>query len=493
MENMKCLVFLNLRGCTSLKHLPEINLISLETLILSDCSKFKVFKVLSGKLEAIYLDGTAIKELPSDIRNLQRLAVLNMKGCKKLKKLPDSLGELKALQELILSGCSKLKSFPEVGENMNRLEILLLDETAIKEMPNIFSLRRLCLSRNEKICCLPENLSRFFGLKWLDMKNCRSLTYLPKLPPNLQCLDAHGCSSLKSIAQPLAHVMATEHIHSTFIFTNCVKLEQAAKEEISSYAQRKCQLLPSALKLGNKELVPEILFSTCFPGGEITSWFNHEAIGCKINFESPQHWKYNKLSGIAFCAVVSFQNCQDQSRTEREQTNNLSAKFTCKSIIGDKPCTETTWKVGRWTEQGKKTETIESDHLFIGYTNCFHLRKHIEDQHPNQCSPIVAFLEFSVTNINTSGEARFEVLKSGFSFVFEPDENKNIFRDANSDASPRDDDISCEATIINETPRTNGFLMGQANGVMNHQMANGKPSEAHSYTRLQQGITNIQH
>ena len=256
MENMKCLVFLNLRGCTSLKNLPDINLISLETLILSDCSKFKVFKVISEKLEAIYLDGTAIKELPSDIRNLQRLVLLNMKGCKKLKTLPDSLGELKALQELILSGCSKLKSFPQVGENMNSLEILLLDETGIKEMPYILSLRRLCLSRNEKICRLPENISKFSRLKWLDMKYCKSLTYLPKLPPNLQCLDAHGCSSLKSIAQPLAHVLATENIHSTFIFTNCDKLDQAAKEEISSYSQRKCQILPSALKLCNKVCLP---------------------------------------------------------------------------------------------------------------------------------------------------------------------------------------------------------------------------------------------
>lgn len=236
-----------------------------------------------------------------------------------------------------------------------------------------------------------------------------------------------------------------------------------------------------------QDLVPEILFSTCFPGGDIPSWFYHEAIGCKIKFESPQHWKYNKLSGIVFCAVVSVQNCQDQTRTEREHTNNLSVKFTCKSITGDEPCTETTWKVGSWTEQGNKIDTIESDHVFIGYTNCIHLRKHLEDQHPNQCSPIVAFLEFSVTDGNTSGEARFEVLKSGFSFVFEPDENKNPFWDANSDARPRDGDVSCETTIINEIPRTNGCLMDQAKGVKNHQMANGRPGEAYSYTTLQQG------
>lgn len=252
MENMKHLVFLNLRGCTSLKCLPDINLMSLQILILTNCSKFKVFRVVSEKLEAIYLDGAAIKELPSDIGKLQRLALFNMKGCKKLKTLPDSIGELKALQELILSDCSKLKSFPKVGANMERLEILLLDGTAIKELPNIFSLRRICLSKNEKICRLPENISQFSRLKWLDMKYCNSVTHIPKLPPNLQCLDAHGCNSLRTIAQPLAHAMATESIHSTFIFTNCNGLEQPAKEEIASFAQRKCQLLPSALKLCNK-------------------------------------------------------------------------------------------------------------------------------------------------------------------------------------------------------------------------------------------------
>lgn len=92
---MKCLVSLNLRRCTSLESLSKIKLISLETLILSDCSKFKSFQVISDKLEVIYLDGTAIKEHPCDIGRLQILVLLNMKGCKKMQRLPESLGELK--------------------------------------------------------------------------------------------------------------------------------------------------------------------------------------------------------------------------------------------------------------------------------------------------------------------------------------------------------------------------------------------------------------
>ena len=251
MENMKCLVFLNLRGCTSLESLPRINLIALKILILSDCSNFKTFQVISDQLEALYMDGTAIKELPCDIRNLQRLVLLNMKRCKKLKRLPDSLVELKALEELLLSGCSKLKEFPQNGKNLSRLEILLLDETAIEKIPTIFSVRRLCLSKNNKLTVLPDLINYCPKLQWLDLKHCENLTHVPQLPPTLQCLDVRGCSSLKTIAKPLVCSMPTEQIHSKFIFTHCKKLEQAAKEEIAVYAKQKCQLLSSALKRCN--------------------------------------------------------------------------------------------------------------------------------------------------------------------------------------------------------------------------------------------------
>ncbi|KAF2582270.1 hypothetical protein F2Q68_00000614 [Brassica cretica] len=478
MKNMECLVILNLRGCTSLKCLPQIDLPSLLILILTDCSKFKVFHVISVKLEAIHLDGTAIKKLPDDIGKLKKLALFNMKscknletlpdtlgelkalqelilsGCENLETLPDSLGELKALQKLILSGCSELTSFPNNVENMERLEILLLDETAIEDIPNIPSLRRIRLSRNEKICDLPESISQFYRLKWLDMKYCTSVTHLPELPPNLRCVDAHGCSSLRTVAEPLSQAMTTtEHIHSTFIFTNCNGLEQAAKKEIASFAQSKCQLLPNALKLCNKDFVPEILFSTCFPGAQIPSWFSHEAIGSKVQYEYPQHWNYNKLSGIALCVVISFQTCQDQSNKEEEHTNYLSVKFTCQGITGEESCGQIAWKVGSWNEQRNKREAIESEHVFIGYTNCVHLIKHHEAKKASQCAPTVAFLEFSVTDENTSGGARVEVLKSGLSFVFEPDEKKKPFQDANAVAS----------TSGSEFPRTNGDLTDEAN------------------------------
>lgn len=266
LSKAQSLLFLNLKGCISLTSLPEINLVSLETLILSNCLNLKEFRVISQNLVSLYLDGTSIKELPLNFNTLQRLALLNMKGCTKLKEFPGCLDDLKALKELILSDCSKLQNFPAIGENIMVLEILRLDGTIITEIPMISSLQCLCLCKNDQISSLPDNISQLSQLKWLDLKYCKSLTSIPKLPANLQHLDAHGCCSLNSVSNPVACLTTTQQIHSRFIFTNCNKLERNAKEDISAFAQRKCLLLSDALNCCN--VVSMISFNMCSSGSK---------------------------------------------------------------------------------------------------------------------------------------------------------------------------------------------------------------------------------
>lgn len=282
-ENMKSLAFLNLRGCTSLSSLPEMKkLTSLKTLILSGCSSFDDFRVKSKNLEQLYLDGTEIKKLPQTIKKLQRLTVLNLRDCKMLESLPDCLGKLKALEELILSGCSRLRSFPVIKEKMENLQILLLDGTKFRDVPKtllgcansdqvnllwspqtngLSLLRCLCLSGNDAIQSLQSNMSDLCHFKWIDLKYCKNLVSISTLPPNLQCLDAHACVSLKTVASPLARLMPTEQVPSSFIFTNCEKLEHVAKNEITCYGHNKGRLLSETLNRHNKVLAL-ILFIT---------------------------------------------------------------------------------------------------------------------------------------------------------------------------------------------------------------------------------------
>lgn len=298
MKNMKSLVFLNLRGCVMLSSLPEkLDLISLKTLILSGCSNFNKFDLISKNLEFLHLDGTAIERLPSTIINFQKLVVLNLKNCKMLECLPDCLDKLKALEELILSGCSGLRSFPEIKENMENLHILLLDGTSVKELPKMLlhcgnfndqlvsqrpkqmnclsMLRRLCLSRNDMICSLQSSISQLYHLNWIDLRYCRNLTSLLTLPPNLQYLNAHACASLKTVASPLALLMPKEQVSSSFIFTNCDKLEHLAKNDIICYAHNKSRLLSDALNRHNKVfLLPHLqLYFLCFLKMHVLSLF----------------------------------------------------------------------------------------------------------------------------------------------------------------------------------------------------------------------------
>ncbi|KAG2329324.1 hypothetical protein Bca52824_000504 [Brassica carinata] len=419
MQHMRSLLFLNLKGCTSLNSLPEISLVSLETLILSNCSNLKEFRVISQNLEALYLDGTSVKKLPLDIKILKRLALLNMKGCTKLKEFPDCLDDLKALKELILSDCSKLQHFPANGESIKVLETLRLDATGLTEIPKISSLQCLCLSKNDQIISLPDNISQLYQLKWLDLKYCKSLTSIPKLPPNLQHFDAHGCCSLKTVSNPLACLTTTQQICSTFIFTNCNKLEMSAKKDISSFAQRKCQLLSDAQNCCNvSDLEP--LFSTCFPGSELPSWLGHEAVGCMLELRMPPHWRENKLAGLALCAVVSFPNSQVQMKC-------FSVKCTLKLEVKEGSWIDFSFPVGSWRNQDNVVEnTASPEHVFIVYISCSKIFKRLESQHfissdptkstlSSKCSPTKASFKFTVTD-GTSEIPGLEVLKCGLRF-----------------------------------------------------------------------------
>ncbi|PRQ59648.1 putative winged helix-turn-helix DNA-binding domain, leucine-rich repeat domain, L [Rosa chinensis] len=89
---LKNLVFLCLRGCKELKSLPSS--ICLKSLNLSGCSSLVKFPEISGIMEdlsEIYLNDTAIEELPSSIERLQGLVLLHLRNCRSLVHLPDNI------------------------------------------------------------------------------------------------------------------------------------------------------------------------------------------------------------------------------------------------------------------------------------------------------------------------------------------------------------------------------------------------------------------
>ncbi|KFK33051.1 hypothetical protein AALP_AA6G323900 [Arabis alpina] len=446
-QNMKSLVFLNLRGCIRLSYLPKMNLISLKTLILSDCSNLKEFQLISESVEFLHLDGTSIRGLPPAIQNLQRLVMLNLKNCEMLECLPNCLGKLKFLDELILSGCSRLENLSVVRHSLKHLGILLLDGTGANEMPSIScftgsedptsadiflqpfgssstvrkwpcgvndvsSLRRLCLSGNNFVC-LQQDVEKLYNLKWLDVKHCKKLAFVPTLPPRLEYFDAHGCDSLERVANPLALLVLSKQIHSTFNFSNCNKLDQDAKDSILSYSLWRSQLMLDDLTRYNEGFVLDAMIETCLPGWEVPTWFSHRASGFVLKTKLPPHWCDNKFTGIALCAVILFPD-------HHERMNHLLAKCNCVLNNEDGSRIRFSYNIGSWSESSNTRGKLESSHVFIGYTNTLDIKKYGEEEDEEKCSHTEATFEFQVTD-GTKVLEDCKVQKCGFGLVYATD------------------------------------------------------------------------
>lgn len=169
------LVVLDLKNCKKLRSLPSsiCKLKSMDSLFLSHCSKFEEFPDIQENMEGlkrVFLDGTAIKELPSSIQHLNGLVLLNLRNCKNLIALPSSICNLKSLNTLILSGCSKLEKLPQNLGDLESLVELKADGTAIRKPPS-----SIVLLKNLMVLS-------FHGSKWPSSYSWNSLFWSILLP-----------------------------------------------------------------------------------------------------------------------------------------------------------------------------------------------------------------------------------------------------------------------------------------------------------------------
>ncbi|KAH7514284.1 hypothetical protein FEM48_Zijuj11G0072300 [Ziziphus jujuba var. spinosa] len=212
---LKQLVLLNLKGCESLKSLPQgINLESLETFILSGCKKLTTFPEIEGnmdRLSELYLDGTAIKELPISIEHLKGLILLNLRDCKSLSKLPDELCSLTSLKTLDVSGCSHVEQLPENIGRLEQLETLAGNRSAIRKVPS-----SIILLKNLKNLCFAECSGVAHRSLWLTFNCCL-------LPPMEEAIHFQLPNSLA------AHLISL----ISLCLKRCNLPEEAIPEDIS--------------------------------------------------------------------------------------------------------------------------------------------------------------------------------------------------------------------------------------------------------------------
>ncbi|CAK7328809.1 unnamed protein product [Dovyalis caffra] len=343
-DGLRELISLDLSGCNRLKNLPSTisKLGCLEKLDLSGCSSIAEFPKVSRNIRELYLDGTAIREIPSSIECLSELAELHLRNCTNFEFLPSSICKLKNLQRLNLSGCNQLKNFPEVLEPMERLRYLFLDHTRIRKLPSPIGnlmgltclevgdclflrgiecfdlqlpemdmdlkfLRQLTVCRSgiselpDGLGCLsslevldlsgnpfrtiPISINKLFELQYLGLRNCRRLESLPELPPRLVKLDAHNCPALRRVSSSSTVV---EGNIFEFIFTDCqCLLETESQKTLADsllkfqlYTKRQYDQVPDA---------PAGASISCFPGWVTPMWFRHQSWGSAETIQLPSH------------------------------------------------------------------------------------------------------------------------------------------------------------------------------------------------------------
>ncbi|KAL5845580.1 hypothetical protein ACOSQ3_009104 [Xanthoceras sorbifolium] len=175
-ECLNQLVSLKLELCTRLKNLPS-NIRNLTSLM-----ELK----LSGDINSLYLDRTAVEEVPSSIERLTKLTRLSLRNCTRLKRVSSSIFKLEYLAYVHICGYSKLDDLPEVWETRGKLLCLDLDGTTVKELH-----------------AFTELLS---GLSYLNIGYCKYIESLPNSICNMKSLsnlDLFGCSGVDKMLDDL--------------------------------------------------------------------------------------------------------------------------------------------------------------------------------------------------------------------------------------------------------------------------------------------------
>ncbi|XP_031267535.1 disease resistance-like protein DSC1 isoform X2 [Pistacia vera] len=275
LKHLSNLEILNLENCSELESLPQSigESENLRIVILSNCSKIKTVPCIPRSVEELYLDGTAIEELPP-LEHLSKLVILSLKNCLRLESLTESICEVKSLQCLYLSGSSKLDRLPNGLKNLKALEELEVEGVGITDISSLSltclnNLKKLSLMRcglqkppvnlachkleqlNLENCCievLPKNLGELHSLTFLylggnnfdslpdsikdlsmlyelDLSNCERLKSIPQLPDNSLRIQAKGCTSLEAVSGLPTQCLSMGTDNEEISFINCCNLK----------------------------------------------------------------------------------------------------------------------------------------------------------------------------------------------------------------------------------------------------------------------------
>nr|XP_043614686.1 disease resistance protein Roq1-like isoform X2 [Erigeron canadensis] len=343
----------------------------LTLLKLSHCRNISKTPDFTGtpNLKELMFDGCEnLVVIHPSIGTLKMLILLNLENCKNLRILP-SIAQLESLENLIFSGCPKMENLVGIHpswhsffsltyflrrigclpalvlSSLSTLGVLRvldvshcnLSGASLRHLETLCSLEELNMSGNE-FTNIDANLSQLSRLSCLRMVGCKKLQFLPKLPSSILNLDAQHCTSLQELPKLSAMYCAG---CAVFDFKNCPKVVE--KQAIEN-------LLTTFLPQGWIDIFEKV--HVFLSGSRIPGWFSDQVMGDCIKVDLPPHWCYEKLKGLATCAVISPQNHGSRS-------TYFEIFCTVKDFHGD--------VIGEVSLLATDDPNIESDQVWLCY------------------------------------------------------------------------------------------------------------------------------
>ncbi|CAL9241613.1 unnamed protein product, partial [Arabidopsis halleri] len=271
-SSLTCLKEMDMGGSKELKEMPDLSrATNLENLGLRGCS--------------------SLVELPSSIRNLNKLTQLDMSACTNLEILPTGMN-LDFLNRLNLDGCSRLRTFPVISRNISEL---ILNKTSIEDFPSNFHLENLTLLsmkdiKSEKLWAGEQPLAPLMSM----------------LSPSLKILSLSDIPSLVELPSSFQNL----HNLTNLSITNCTNMESLPTDinlqSLISLTLSGCSRLKSFPNI-SRNVLDLNLSQTAIE--EIPWWIENFSKLRYLFMENCSKLKHVSISTLKHLKVVDFSNC----------------------------------------------------------------------------------------------------------------------------------------------------------------------------------------